>query len=75
MRVFNLTLLTSGLQFIYNQKGMIIVTVEEFRSINTLSEKILSSTATTSEIDKFNELVTIWCETKRYNLMRSLPEE
>jgi len=51
------------------------VTVEEFRSINTLSEKILSSTATTSEIDKFNELVTIWCETKRFNLMRSLPEE
>jgi len=51
------------------------VTVEEFRSINTLSEKILSSTATTSEIDKFNELVTFWCETRRYHLMRSLPED
>jgi len=51
------------------------VTVEEFRSINALSEKILSSTATTSEIDKFNELVTIWCETKRHNFILRLPEE
>jgi len=54
---------------------MIIVTVEEVRSINTLCEKIVSSTATTSEIEKFNELVTIWCETQRHNLMRRLPED
>jgi len=53
---------------------MIIVTVEEVRSINTLSEKIVSSTATASEIEKFNELVTIWCETKRHNFMLRLPE-
>ena len=54
---------------------MIIVTIEECRCINTLSEKILSSNATTSEIEKFNELVNIWCETKRHNLMLRLPEE
>jgi len=70
-----LILLTNEPLYINNQQGVIIVTVEEFRSINTLSEKILSSTATTSEIDKFNELVTFWCETRRYHLMRSLPED
>jgi hypothetical protein len=54
---------------------MIIVTIEEYRSINTLSEKIVSATATTREIEKFNELVTNWCEIKRCHLMLSLPEK
>ena len=50
------------------------MTNADFDRINTLSEKVLNSTATNNEIDEFSELVKIWNSSQEFNIVFGLDQ-
>ncbi|WP_170246316.1 hypothetical protein [Colwellia hornerae] len=51
-----------------------MMNVNEFDRMNTLSEKILSSTASICEIEEFSVLLNLWKSSEKFNLVIDLPQ-
>lgn len=47
---------------------MMAMDTNEFNRLNLLSEKVLHDTATSTELDEFNQLLSIWNTATELNL-------
>jgi hypothetical protein len=47
-----------------------IMNTEELERLNTLSEKAINGTATSSEIEDFSNLLKYWNQSTEYNLLQ-----
>jgi hypothetical protein len=46
------------------------MTTEEFKRLNTLSEKAMANIATPNELEEFRQLLNIWSNSPKYNLLQ-----
>ena len=51
---------------------MLIMTIDEFYRLNTLSEKIVHRTASVNELKEFNSLLDAWGNCNEFNLTLGL---
>jgi hypothetical protein len=45
---------------------------EDFERLNTLSQKAINDTVTTTELEEFKRLLTIWNDSTEYNMLHCL---